>query len=245
VTRLPGSARIYECRVTHARAHPRRNVFSYPTYQWLADVDELPRLGPLATFRPADHVGDPAVSIRENLEALLADRGIDLRGGRITMLASARVLGYVFNPLTVYWCHSAAGRLECVVAEVHNTYRQRHCYLLRTDERGCATAVKRFYVSPFNPVDGTYRMSLPEPAEQLSLRVTLHRPDGSVFAASIRGRVRPPGTASLLRTAARHPWPSVMVSARIRWQGTRLYAQGLPVYPRPEGRPRCPAQEGR
>ena len=79
------------------------------------------------------------------------------------MLAHARVLGYVFNPLTVFWCHRADGALACVVAEVHNTYRQRHAYLLRTDDRGRAQVPKRFYVSPFYPVDGGYRMCLPEP----------------------------------------------------------------------------------
>ena len=79
------------------------------------------------------------------------------------MLAHARVLGYVFNPLTVYWCHRPDGTLACVVAEVHNTYRQRHAYLLPADDRGRAEVPKQFYVSPFYPVDGRYRMSLPEP----------------------------------------------------------------------------------
>ena len=91
----------------------------------------------------------------------LAARGVDLGGGRVTMLAQARVFGYVFNPLTVYWCHRPDGTLACVVAEVHNTYRQRHAYLLA--RRSGAEVPKQFYVSPFYPVDGRYRMSLPEP----------------------------------------------------------------------------------
>jgi uncharacterized protein len=243
-TRLPASAFLYECEVRHVRAAPLRNVFSYRTYQWLVDADELPGLPPglrlLAGFRAADHLGDPRRSIRENLDRFLATRGIDLRGGRVTMLAHARALGHVFNPLTVYWCHGPGGALECVVAEVHNTYRQRHCYLLRTDGAGRAGAAKEFYVSPFFPVDGWYRMALPEPGARLALTITLHRPDGSTFAASVRGERVPATVPALLRAAARHPAPALAVSGRIRWQGAKLYRRGL----RPVPRPRHAPQEG-
>jgi DUF1365 family protein len=232
--RLPRSAVLYRCRVTHARVHPLRNVFAYSTYLWLADVDELPRLGPLASFRPGDHVGDPRRPIRENVQEVLARGGISLHGGRILMLAQARVFGYVFNPLTVYWCYHRDGDLACVLAEVHNTYQQRHCYLLRTDARGRAVAAKRFYVSPFYPVDGYYRMSLPEPGPRLALSVVLHRPDGHLFAASVRGHALAPTPGALAVAVARHPWPTAAVSARIRWQGVRLYARGLRTCPRPE-----------
>jgi DUF1365 family protein len=225
--------RLYECRISHARTVPLRNVFTYRTYLWLVDLDRLPRPGPLSRFSAKDHLGDPRRGIRENLDRFLAPRGVDLGGGRVLMLAHARVLGYVFNPLTVYWCHRADGTLACVVAEVHNTYRQRHAYLLHTDERGRAEVPKQFYVSPFYPVDGRYRMSLPEPGERLSLSVRLDRPDGHSFAASVRGRAGPATARALLGAVVRHPWSTAAVSVRIRWQGVRLYLRGLPVIPRP------------
>jgi DUF1365 family protein len=235
---------LYECAVQHVRTAPLRNAFTYRTYQWLVDLDALPRLPawlrPLATFRSADHLGDAGRTIRDNVDRYLAARGIDLGGGRITMLANARVLGYVFNPLTVYWCHDAAGALQCVLAEVHNTYGERHCYLLRTDSRGRAEVTKEFYVSPFYPVDGSYRMSLPEPGDRLALTVALHRPEGPPFVASVRGRRRAATTAGLLALAARHPWSTAAVTGRIHAQGLRLYARGLPVSRRPRHRP----QEG-
>jgi uncharacterized protein len=235
---------IYECTIAHARQAPLRNTFTYRSYQWLTDLDDLPRfrrwLRPLASFRAADHLGDPERSIRQNVDQFLAGRGIDLAGGRILMLAHARVLGYVFNPLTVYWCHRADGSLECVIAEVHNTYHQRHCYLLRTDSHGRAEVPKEFYVSPFYPVDGTYRMTLPEPGSRLSLTVVLDRPDGHSFIATVRGRLAGTGAAALLRAAVRHPWSTAAVSGRIRWQGIRLYARGL----RPAARPPHAPQEG-
>jgi len=239
----PGAA-LYECRISHIRAAPLRNEFTYRSYQWLVDLDQLPRLGPvlrlLAGFSARDHLGDPRRSIRANLDQYLAGHDIDLHGGRVLMLTNARVLGYVFNPLTVYWCHDPDGPLRCVVAEVHNTYGQRHAYLLHPDDHGRARTPKEFYVSPFYPVDGGYRMSLPEPGPRLRLSVVLERPDGTSFVASVQGRRQPASRLALLRAAARHPWPTAAVSARIRVQGIRLYLRGLPIAPRPRHQP----QEG-
>jgi len=241
----PGAV-LYECRITHTRLAPLRNAFTYRSYQWLVDLDHLPRLGPglrlLAGFHGRDHLGDPRLPIRANLDRFLAGNGVDLAGGRVLMLAHARVLGYVFNPLTVYWCHRADGSLACVVAEVHNTYRQRHAYLLYPDDRGRAGTPKQFYVSPFHPVDGGYRMCLPEPGpdSSLTLSVTLTRPRRPAFVATVHGTGRPATTRALLGAAARHPWSTVAVSALIRWQGIKLYLRGLPVVPRPPHK----AQEG-
>ncbi len=235
---------LYDTSIRHVRTAPVANAFTYRSYSWLVDLDDLPRLPrllrPLASFRAADHLGDPARSIRQNVESYLGGNGVDLAGGRITMLASARVLGYVFNPLSVFWCHSADGALACVIAEVHNTYGQRHCYLLRTDERGRAEVGKQFYVSPFNPVDGRYQMSLPEPGGTLALTIALHRADGPPFVASVRGRRWAATAAQLLRVTARHPWPTLGVTVRIHAQGIRLWARGLPVVRRPAHHP----QEG-
>ena len=234
-------AALYECQISHVRTVPLRNVFRYGTYQWLVDLDDLPRprpwLRPLAGFHARDHLGDPSGSIRGNLDRFLAAHGVDLGGGRVLMLAHARVLGYVFNPLTVYWCHDAGGALACVVAEVHNTYHQRHAYLLRTDGRGRAQTPKEFYVSPFYPVDGQYRMSLPEPDGRLALTIVLDRPGGHSFVASVHGRRLPADGPTLLRAAVRHPWSTMTVTARIRWQGVKLYVRGLAIARRPPHAP--------
>jgi DUF1365 family protein len=241
---VAGSAALYECRINHVRTDPLRNAFRYRSYQWLVDLDEMPRLRPwlrpLAGFWAGDHLGDPRRSIRANVDSFLARHGVDLGGGQILMLTNARMLGYVFNPLSVYWCHRADGALECVIAEVHNTYHQRHCYLLRTDGQGRAAVAKEFYVSPFYPVDGGYRMTLPEPGQRLALTIVLDRGDGHEFVASVRGTRADASTGALLRAAARHPWATALVSGRIRWQGLKLYVRGL----RPQPRPRHRSQEG-
>lgn len=230
-------AALYTCRLRHVRTEPIRNDFTYRTYLWLIDLDRPPRMpGPLrflAGFRAADHFGDPALSLRENVDRYLARQEIDLSGGRVLMLAGARVFGHVFNPLSVYWCYGREGELRCVIAEVHNTYGGLHCYLLTPDELGRASAEKQFYVSPFLPIEGTYRMLLPEPGDRLALSIRLDQPGRAPFVASLRGVRRPATPRNVLRTALRLPLAPQLVSARIRVQGVKLFLRGLKVIPRP------------
>ncbi|MEU9194551.1 DUF1365 domain-containing protein [Streptomyces hundungensis] len=231
---------LYECVVSHARTAPLRHAFQHRTYMWLIDVDDVPVLPrvlrPLARFEARDHFGGADRSLRAGLEGFLAARGVRLDGGRVLMLAHARVLGYVFNPLTLYWCHGPQGELVAVVVEVHNTYGERHCYLLRPDARGLAVVPKEFYVSPFFPVDGTYRMRVPEPSERLDVSVQLHRGEERPFTATLRGARRPATTGGVLAAALRHPWSTAAVSAGIRRHGLWLFLRRLPVRPRPSHR---------
>ncbi|GAA3440345.1 hypothetical protein GCM10018954_099680 [Kutzneria kofuensis] len=125
------AAALYDVEVAHSRRERIDYAFKHRVFLWLVDLDELPALPrwlrPFARFQSRDHLGVPTRTIRQNLDAYLADHGI--RCSRILMLANARSLGHVFNPLTVFWCYNDAA-LACVVAEVHNTYGERHCYLL-------------------------------------------------------------------------------------------------------------------
>ncbi|MCB5167326.1 DUF1365 domain-containing protein [Streptomyces bambusae] len=242
------AASLYECVIAHVRTTPLRHSFRHRTYLWCVDLDHLPvlprPLRPLARFDARDHFTGDASSIRAGLDDHLAGRGIDLDGGRVTMLAHARVFGFVFNPLTVFWCHDPSGALVCVVAEVHNTYGQRHCYLLRPDGTdGAASefqADKEFHVSPFFAVEGRYRMRLPLPGDRLRLAVHLEHEEGRAFTAVVRGRRRPATAAALLSAAVRRPWSTTAVWFGIRRHGIALLLRGLPVHPRPRSTP----QEG-
>ncbi|WP_072807362.1 DUF1365 domain-containing protein [Rhodococcoides yunnanense] len=234
---MTGTNAIYTTTIEHVRTAPLRNRFRYRSYSWFVDLDDMPRIAswarPLAVFDARDHIGDPDRSIRANLDAFLAERDVDLEGGRITMLASARVLGHTFNPLSVFWCHDRRDRLVCVVAEVHNTYGERHAYLLHTDERGAARTRKEFYVSPFNDVEGEYRMRLPEPETSLALSIVLERDDSPPFVANVVGSRRAASTRALIRAACAVPLAPLRVVLQIRWQGIRLWARGLPIRPKP------------
>ncbi len=230
---------LYDVEVGHRRLEREDSSFTHRMYLWLVDLDDLPRLprilAPLARFRAGDHIGDPARTLRENLEAFLVARGRERPAGRITMLAHARVLGHVFNPITLYWCHDADGAVTDVVAEVHNTYGGRHHYLLDVAADGADPAAGRarvdkdFYVSPFFTVDGEYRMRVPEPGETLSATVVLRREGATAFVATLRGQRRPASVRGILSAAARHPMVTLRVSAAIRRRGIALWARGIPL----------------
>jgi uncharacterized protein len=251
----PRPPAIYVCRVHHVRGEPLRHSFSYRTWLWLVDLDHLPELPrpfrPLARFCSRDHLGRADLPIRANVERFAAGHGVDLAGGRVVMLAHARSLGYVFNSLSVFWCYDASGALACVLAEIHNTYGGRHCYLLRPSgfgqheapatkaggESTCAaqrgSVAKDMYVSPFYGAEGHYRMRLPEPAGRLALTVCLHPPGGRPFVATLRGERRSGTATGLLRAWAGQPCPALVAATRIRVQAIQLRLRGLPVVPRP------------
>ncbi|MER5728841.1 DUF1365 domain-containing protein [Streptomyces sp. NPDC002138] len=238
---------LYPSVITHVRSGPHPYALRRRGCLWLVDLDRLPRLPralrPLARFDARDHFGGDRPTIREGLDRFLAARGVLPAGGRVLMLAHARVFGHVFNPLSVFWCHGLDGELRHVVAEVHNTYGGRHCYLLGPEAAtGAGHARKEFYVSPFLPVSGDYRMRLPEPGERLVLTVRLDTggAGGHRLTATVRGARRPADTAGVLRAALRHPWPTAGVSLGIRFHGIRLWLRGVPVQPRPRHVP----QEG-
>ena len=233
---LPVTPALYTAQLRHLRRAAPRRDFTHRVYLWLVDLDALPRLPwwlrPFAVFRAADHLGRPERSIRANLDAWLAGQGIDLAGGRVLMLANARVAGYVFNPITLYWCHRPDGALACVVAEVHNTYGERHCYLLDPDETGRATADKRLYVSPFQPLDGDYLMRVPRPGRELAITVVLRHQGEVALTATLNGTRQPASPANLARLLLRQPLMPHRVALSIRRHGIALWARRVPITPR-------------
>jgi DUF1365 family protein len=235
---------LYDSRVRHVRTAGQRYALDHRTYYWLVDVDRLPRvagaLRPWAGFHARDHFDGRGLTIRAGLDRFLAGQGATVPRGRVLMLTQARVLGYVFNPLTVYWCHEADGSLRYVVAEVHNTYGGRHAYLLGPEAARGATAEKSFYVSPFLPVAGRYRMRLPVPGDRLDLTVHLDLDGGRAFTATVKGTARPCTPRALAAVALRRPLAPLAATLAIRLHGVRLYLRGLPVVPRPRHQP----QEG-
>ena len=231
--------------VSHQRPGPVRHGFSHEVYQWLVDLDALPHqpwwLRPFTGFRSADHLGDPDRSLKANVEHFVAQRGIRLGpGGRVLMLANARVLGHVFDPLTVFWCLDADDALVCVVAEVHNTYGERHVYLLAPDEAGRAATDKEFYVSPFNDLSGCYDMRFTLTPGRVATTIVLRRGGEVAFSASLNGRAVPATRAAVVRQLLTKPLMPQRVSALIRTHGVYLWLRRLPVVRRPHHRP----QEG-
>ena len=230
---------LYRTRITHLRRAPVHHYFEHNSYSWYVDVDQLPQLPrwlrPFARFDARDHFdGEPNDSLRHRIDAFLAERDIDLRGGRVTALLQARVLGYVFNPLSLYWCHDAAGVLCHVVAEVHNTYGGRHAYLLPPHGDRPAMVRKKLYVSPFNDVDGYYLVRAPRPETELDVTISLHRENQPAFVATLRGVRRRAGIGEILRLQLVAPLAPLMGAVGIRVQGITLWLRRVPVVPRVE-----------
>jgi DUF1365 family protein len=209
---------------------------------WLVDVQDadaaFPRwLRPLASIRSEDHfAADDARPLAAKLRGYLDAQQLEWSAERVLMLANARSLGYVFDPLTTYFCFAADGRLEGVLAEVHNTYGERHCYPLPVTEQAGASVDKEFYVSPFFAVEGRYdirtRLTDSHVAVSISLTQSVDGRDETVFTAAVHGGLEPATRSRVLRAVARNPVPSQRVSALIRWHGIKLWIRRLPVVPR-------------
>jgi DUF1365 family protein len=230
---------LYRTRITHLRRAPVHHYFEHRSYSWYVDVDDLPQLPrwmrPFARFDVADHFWAPGAGVqndtlRGRIDAFLADRGIDLRGGRITALLQARVLGYAFNPLSLYWCHDPNGVLRHIIAEVHNTHGERHAYLLPPD--GTQMVMKNLYASAFNGVDGYYLVRAPLPNGKLDVTVSLHRENEPAFVSTMRGTGRRAGTGQLLRLQVVAPMAPLMGRVGMRVQGAILRLRRVPLVPR-------------
>jgi uncharacterized protein len=235
---LPQLPALVAGHVTHRRPGPVRHAFRHRVYQWLVDLDSLPRqpwpLRLFAQFSSADHLGDPGLPIKTNIENYLAINGIRLGDqGRVLMLANARILGHVFDPLSVFWCYDSTGLLACVVAEVHNTYGERRAYLLRPDEAGVAVTGKVLHVSPFFDAGGTYELRFTLRPDLVATTVTLRRQGTVAFSATFRGRPEPATSRNLARRLVRQPLMTQRVSALIRAHGIWLWLRGLPLRAHP------------
>lgn len=228
---------LYRTRVTHLRRAPIHHYFEHNGYSWYVDVDDLPRvprwLAPFARFEATDHFdGGPEDTLRDRVDAFLARHDIHLGGGRVTALLQARVLGYVFNPLSLYWCHDARGVLRHVIAEVHNTHGERHAYLLPPNGPNPAMVRKQLYVSPFTGMDGYYLVRTPRPDDKLDLTVSLHRDNQPAIVTTMRGTRRAATAGQLLRLQFTAPMAPLMAAMSVRIQGAILRMRRVPTVPR-------------
>jgi len=241
---------LYTGTVMHARRTPADNVFCYRVVFYVLDLDELPELERrLALFgynRPnvltlcdRDHLGDPRRPVKENMHAYLTEHGIDVRGGRIVLLTNLRVLGYVFNPVSFFYCYRADGKLACIVAEVSNTFGEQLSYLLspanETPSRKNRSylAAKRLHVSPFFSLDQAYQFYFSEPEEQIYARIDVLEGGDRPFRAALVGRRRELSNASVARALVRYPLMPAQVIGLIHWQALKLYMKGAPFFHKP------------
>jgi uncharacterized protein len=250
---------IYRGALRHRRFTPVEHAFTYPLFMVLLDLDRVPETMARsrfssynrwnwATFDERDHFGDPARPLRDRVEEDAATQGIELRGGRIYLLTHLRYLGYVFNPVSFYYCYDAAGTLRAVLAEVNNTFGGTGNYWLSDavalPGRPPTSAVYRYrrpkamYVSPFMTMDQEYTFAFSEPGTRLIAHMTVVEDQVTTFDATLTLNGVPWNAGALTGALAAHPWMTAKVIGAIHWQALRLYLRGVPVVPRPAGRAR-------
>jgi hypothetical protein len=240
-------SRLYAGRVGHERTRPARNAFSYPVYYLALDLDELDALdgalrrfshnrANLVSFWDRDHGPRDGTPLRPWVDALAARAGVDLDGGRVLLLTFPRVLGARFYPVSFWYCFGADDVPLAVLAEVHNTHRDRHNYLLHNGGAPFTwtsrpTATKAFYVSPYIQRDDvTYEFAFSEPGGELTVTIRVLVAGVPELTAGVRLRARDLTDATLVRTVLRHGPASVVALVRIHWQALTLYLKRVPFH---------------
>jgi DUF1365 family protein len=245
---------IYAGHVIHKRLRPRVHRLRYRVFWLLLDLDDIDRLSSklrifsrnhfnLIGFFDRDHGAGNAVPLRAQAETLLRKAGCrpdDVVA--IKLLCMPRIMGYTFNPLSVYFCYRRDGALEAIIYEVHNTFGERHSYVIpgygatSKIEQSCD---KEFYVSPFLGMDMSYTFQVSLPDAHVSIAIEGNERGDPVLAASLSGKRQELTDIALLKAFMTHPLLTMKVVIAIHWQALRLVLKGFHVHAHePEVRPR-------
>lgn len=238
---------LYAGVVTHRRLKPKAHALRYRIFMLLLDLEALPALFGrlrwlregglgLMSFRAADHGDHSGADLAGQVRGRLAQAGIEA-AGPVRLLCMPRILGYGFNPLSLYFCHDADGTLTAVLYEVRNTFGETHSYLIATPEGDTdilrQQAAKRFHVSPFMDMDLTYAFTIAPPGQRVGVDILVSDNEGPVLAAAFHAQRRDLTDGNLLRVWLSHPLLSFKVMAGIHWEALKLVGKGLTLRPRP------------
>ena len=243
---------LYRGRVMHRRLRPKAHMLTYRVFWLLLDLAEIDDLDQrlrlfsrnrfnLLSFHDRDHGEAPGADLRPRIEAWLARAGVDIGGGPIRLLTMPRVLGYVFNPISLFYCHQADGRLAAVVYEVTSTFGVRHSYVIPVPAEDQAEglirqcAAKALHVSPFMGMLMDYEFRGHAPGERLDLTIDGLDAEGLLITAAMTAGRRPLNDRALLSAAAAMPLLTLKVMAAIHWEALKLWVKG--VRPRPAPAP--------
>ena len=242
---MTGGSAIFRGKVTHERIRPKRHRLIYNVFTMLLDLDELFELDrhgalfgynrrALLSFYNRDHGPTTDEALRPWVEERLREAGQKPDGGAIRLLCYPRIFGYVFNPLSIYFCYRQCGDLMTILYEVCNTFGERHVYVIPVDY--CDRAVirqssdKKLYVSPFIAMETTYHFRIVPPSDQINIVIRQEDADGLLFAAAFRGKRSHLNPQSMMRCLMEFPLQTVKVVVAIHWESLLLWAKGLHVF---------------
>ena len=249
---------IYRGTVAHRRLRPRQHALKYRAFWMLFDLDELASLSRsrklfshnrfnLFSFYDHDHGDSSGTPLHTQVVAHLKQAGIATDGGPIRLLCLPRILGYAFNPISIFFCYARDGALNAILYEVNNTFGQRHSYLIpvelgagRTITQSCP---KRLYVSPFNDMDMSYAFKVQPPEASVTVGVDALDPAGLMITTSMSGRRYDFTDAAMAGTFLRYPLLTLKVIAAIHWEALLLWLKGMKITGRPP-RPDQPVSIG-
>jgi hypothetical protein len=235
----------------HARLKPITHRFVYRVLNLMIDLDRLDEADrqsalfgvnrrALYSFHERDHGPRDGTSLAAYVRAAAAAHGIDLSSGRILLFCYPRLLGYAFNPLSVYYGYRADGTLALLIYEVRNTFGGHHSYIcpVRPDETSIAgirqVRDKCFYVSPFIGMQMRYHFRLTAPGREVKLRILETDSGGPLLAATVHGRRRRLTSTHLLAAFCTLPLVTLKVMGGIHYEAARLWLKGARLYPRPQ-----------
>jgi DUF1365 family protein len=237
---------LYECEVMHHRLAPKQNRFNYKIFLFCLDLDEIPAVCKktkgfshnrfnLYSFRDRDHLTvTDGGSVKENLAAYLDRHGLNFpENGRAILLTLPRVLGYIFNPVSFYFCFDAGGHPLCAVAQVGNTFGEMKPYLLATpgaDGVFRLRTPKHFYVSPFSSLDLEFDFKLRIPGEHLEIHIDDWQGRSQMLLSALTGTRVPLTTARLAWLTLKFPLVTLKVIILIHWQALLLWLKRLPYH---------------
>lgn len=247
-------ASLYVGDVMHARLKPVAHRFSYRVFCLVMDLDRLGEADRssrlfsvngrnLVSFHEADHGPCDGSSLRAYADRLLSAAGVDLSGGRVLLMCYPRILGWVFNPLSVYFAYDRTGTLAAAIYEVRNTFGEKHSYVAPVAAGELTQAGLRqmrrklFYVSPFNGLEMEYRFRLRPPTEDIAVRILETDAEGPLLSATFHGVRKALTSSTLLSALARIPLLTLKVVAGIHWEALRLWIKGMRLVPRPPAPP--------
>lgn len=238
------SSALYTGEVVHARSRPRRHRLRYKVFSFLIDLDELPELDQslrwfgynrraVFSFHDVDHGKGEEGGLKNWVISRLNEAGISQSELRIRVLCYPRIFGYVFNPLTVYFCERPDGNPLAILYEVCNTFHERHTYIIPTGgEMGAIrhSCDKELYVSPFMPMACRYHFDISPPHEDVRIAINESDSDGPLLFASFAGQRQELSDKSLFRMLLTYPLMTLKVMGAIHWEALRLWFKGVPVH---------------